>query len=77
MSLAADHLVANIVHESSLYRHLRLQRPGEQAREDAELGGEDGQMLTDEDLSMRYEMRCWWCWLLVVGGVTMVAVLCC
>ncbi|CAN0332756.1 unnamed protein product [Pylaiella littoralis] len=57
MSLAADHLVANIVHESSLYRHLRLQRPGEQAREDAELGGEDGQMLTDEDLSMSLVKR--------------------
>lgn len=53
MSLAADHLVANIVHESSLYRNLRLQRPGEQGREDAELGGEEGQMLTNEDLSLR------------------------
>jgi len=54
MSLAADHLVANIVHESALYRNLRLQRPGEQGREDAELGGDEGQMLTNEDLSMRY-----------------------
>lgn len=68
MSLAADHLVANIVHESSLYRNLRLQRPGEQGREDAELGGEDGQMLTTEDLSRRCVFgnsslrRCWGCW---------------
>ena len=54
MSLAADHLVANIVHESSLYRNLRLQRPGEQGREEGELGAEEGQMLTNEDLSMRY-----------------------
>ena len=54
MSLAADHLVANIVHESALYRNLRLQRPGERAREDGELGYEDGQMLTNEDLSMRW-----------------------
>lgn len=58
MSLAADNLVAKIVHESSNYRNLRLQRPGEQGREDAELGGEDGQMLTNEDLSMRYLVRC-------------------
>ncbi|CAN0009141.1 unnamed protein product, partial [Hapterophycus canaliculatus] len=52
MSLAADHLVASIVHDSSLYRNLRLQRPGEQGREDGLLGSEDGQMLTNEDLSM-------------------------
>lgn len=61
MSLAADHLVANIVHDSSQYRSLRLQRPGEQGREDGLLGGEDGQMLTNEDLSMRcvVEATCW------------------
>lgn len=43
MSLAADNLVANIVHESSLWRNLRLQREGEEARE-------DGRMLANEDL---------------------------
>lgn len=54
MSLAADHLVANIVHDSSQYRELRLQRPGERAREDGSMGDDDGQMLTNEDLALRW-----------------------
>ncbi|CAM9900607.1 unnamed protein product [Ectocarpus sp. 6 AP-2014] len=52
MSLAADHLVASIVHESSIFRNVRLQQAREQGREAAELLGEEGQMLTNEDLSL-------------------------
>ncbi|CAM9700811.1 unnamed protein product [Scytosiphon promiscuus] len=57
MSLAADHLVANIVHDSAQHRNLRLQRTGEQGKEDGLLGTDDGQMLTNEDLSMSLVTR--------------------
>lgn len=56
MSLAADHLVANIVHDSSQYRALRLQRPGERAREEGVMGDDEGLMLTNEDLSLRWAL---------------------
>lgn len=64
MSLAADHLVASIVHESSIFRNVRLQQAREQGREAAELLGEEGQMLTNEDLSLRYGLMvvCRWRW---------------
>lgn len=77
MSLAADHLVASIVHESSIFRNVRLQQAREQGREAAELLGEEGQMLTNEDLSLRYK-RCLsvaMAVLLLLAGVSLFVVL--
>lgn len=53
MSLAADYLVANIVYDSSIHRTMRLVRPEESAKEDGEMGEDEGQMLANEDLSKR------------------------
>lgn len=53
MSLAADHLAANLVHDSKLHRNLRLQRSGELAKERETLGDPDETTLTEEDLALR------------------------
>lgn len=67
MSLAADHLLANVVNDCSHYRKLRLNRAGELDREKGMIGDDDdigsgaGQMLTNEDLSQRYARRTDFC----------------
>ena len=50
MSLAVDHVMANIVKDCQLSRLLRLERTEEKEAEKFE----GGEMLTGEDLAMRY-----------------------
>ena len=50
MSLAVDHLMANIVRNCKLSRLIRLKRIGEKEAESFQ----GGEILTGEDLVMRY-----------------------